>query len=42
MIKFIKEFGEERKKFWLLSILIFFALFDCFTVLSKGSALVSF
>ena len=45
MIDFIKEFGEflnERKKYWLLPIIIVLALFGVLIVLSQGSAVAPF
>ena len=45
MISFIKEFFlflKERKKYWLLPIIIFLALFGMLIVLSQGSALAPF
>ena len=45
MISFIKEFFyflKERKKYWLLPIIIFLALFGILIVLSQGSALAPF
>jgi hypothetical protein len=45
MIEFLKEFLEfikERKKFWLLPILIILALFGGLIVLSQGSAVAPF
>ena len=41
MIEFLKEFWEflrERKKYWLLPIIIVLALFGILIVLSQGSA----
>ena len=41
MIDFLKEFWEflnERKKYWLLPIIIVLALFGVLIVLSQGSA----
>ena len=41
MISFLKEFVEflrERKKYWLLPIIIVLALFGILIVLSQGSA----
>ena len=41
MIEFISEFWEflrERKKYWLLPIIIILALFGILIVLSQGSA----
>ena len=41
MIDFFKEFWEflrERKKYWLLPIIIVLALFGVLIVLSQGSA----
>jgi len=45
MIDFLKEFLEflrERKKYWLLPILIVLALFGALIVLSQGSAVAPF
>ena len=45
MIEFIKEFGEflrERKKYWLLPIIIVLAFFGILIVLSQGSAVAPF
>ena len=45
MISFIKEFLEflrERKKYWLLPIIIVLALFGVLIVLSQGSAVAPF
>ena len=45
MLEFIKEFWEflfERKKYWLLPIIIVFALFGFLIVLSQGSAVAPF
>tara|TARA_B100001564_G_C20587094_1_gene646034 strand:- start:231 stop:383 length:153 start_codon:yes stop_codon:yes gene_type:complete len=45
MIDFIKEFWDflrERKKYWLLPILIVLALFGILIVLSQGSAVAPF
>ena len=45
MIDFIKEFWEflrERKKYWLLPILIVLALFGGLIILSQGSAVAPF
>ena len=45
MIEFIKEFWEflrERKKYWLLPIIIGLALFGILIVLSQGSAVAPF
>ena len=45
MIDFLKEFWEflnERKKYWLLPIIIVLALFGVLIVLSQGSALAPF
>jgi hypothetical protein len=45
MIDFLKEFLEflrERKKYWLLPILIVLALFGILIVLSQGSAVAPF
>ncbi len=45
MIEFLKEFWEftkERKKYWLLPILIVLALFGTLIVLSQGSAVAPF
>ena len=45
MLSFIKEFLEflrERKKYWLLPIIIVLALFGTLIVLSQGSAVAPF
>tara|TARA_B100001093_G_C26838067_1_gene1019244 strand:+ start:1710 stop:1862 length:153 start_codon:yes stop_codon:yes gene_type:complete len=45
MIEFIKEFVEflrERKKYWLLPIIIVLVLFGALIVLSQGSAVAPF
>jgi hypothetical protein len=45
MIDFIKEFWEflrERKKYWLLPIIIVLAFFGFLIVLSQGSAVAPF
>tara|TARA_A100001011_G_scaffold332177_1_gene359097 strand:- start:2193 stop:2345 length:153 start_codon:yes stop_codon:yes gene_type:complete len=45
MISFIKEFFEflkERKKYWLLPIVIVLALFGMLIVLSQGTAVAPF
>jgi hypothetical protein len=45
MIEFIKEFSDflmERKKYWLLPIIIVLALFGVLIVLSQGSAVAPF
>ena len=45
MIDFLKEFWEflsERKKYWLLPIIIVLALFGVLIVLSQGSAVAPF
>ena len=45
MLEFIKEFWEflfERKKYWLLPIIIVLALFGVLIVLSQGSAVAPF
>ena len=45
MIDFIKEFWEflnERKKYWLLPIIIVIAFFGILIVLSQGSAVAPF
>ena len=45
MIDFFKEFWEflnERKKYWLLPIIIILALFGVLIVLSQGSAVAPF
>ena len=45
MLDFVKEFWEflmERKKFWLLPIIIVLALFGILIVLSQGSAIAPF
>ncbi|MDB9802639.1 DUF5989 family protein [Pelagibacteraceae bacterium] len=45
MIDFIKEFWDfliERRKYWLLPIIIVLALFGILIVLSQGSAVAPF
>ena len=45
MIDFLNEFWEflnERKKYWLLPIIIVLALFGVLIVLSQGSAVAPF
>ena len=45
MIEFFKEFWEflrERKKYWLLPIIMVLALFGTLIVLSQGSAVAPF
>ena len=45
MIDFLEEFWEflkERKKYWLLPIIIVLALFGGLIVLSQGSAVAPF
>ena len=45
MISFIKEFYlflKERKKFWLLPILIVLAFFGALIVLSQGTVVAPF
>ena len=45
MIDFLKEFWEflnERKKYWLLPIIIVLAFFGILIVLSQGSAVAPF
>ena len=45
MVDFLKEFWEflkERKKYWLLPIIIVSALFGTLIVLSQGSAVAPF
>ena len=45
MLSFIKEFWEflrERKKYWLLPIILVLALFGILIVLSQGSAVAPF
>ena len=45
MIDFLKEFWEflnERKKYWLLPIIVVLALFGILIVLSQGSAVAPF
>jgi hypothetical protein len=45
MISFIKEFIEflsQRKKYWLLPIIIVLSLFGALIVLSQGSAIAPF
>ena len=44
-MSFLKEFWEflkERKKYWLLPIIIVLALFGILIVLSQGSAVAPF
>tara|TARA_B100000686_G_C16399574_1_gene766581 strand:+ start:67 stop:216 length:150 start_codon:yes stop_codon:yes gene_type:complete len=44
-MEFLKEFWEfltERKKYWLIPILIVLALFGSLIVLSQGSAIAPF
>ena len=44
-MSFLKEFWEflsERKKYWLLPIIIVLALFGVLIVLSQGSAVAPF
>tara|TARA_B100001029_G_C15048307_1_gene448772 strand:+ start:913 stop:1062 length:150 start_codon:yes stop_codon:yes gene_type:complete len=44
-MSFVKEFWEflaERKKYWLLPIIIVLALFGVLIVLSQGSAVAPF
>ena len=45
MLSFVKEFWEflrERKKYWLLPIIIVLGLFGILIVLSQGSAVAPF
>ena len=45
MVDFLKEFWEflkERKKYWLLPIIIVLALFGTLIVLSQGSVVAPF
>ena len=45
MLDFIKEFWEflrERKKYWLLPIILVLAIFGILIVLSLGSAVAPF
>ena len=45
MIDFLKEFWEflrERKKYWLLPIIIVLALFGMLIVLSQGTVIAPF
>jgi|TARA_B100000686_G_scaffold202578_1_gene209529 hypothetical protein len=45
MLSFIKEFWEflrERKKYWLLPIILVLAIFGILIVLSQGSAVAPF
>ena len=45
MLSFLKEFWvfiKERKKYWLLPILIVLGLFGILIVLSQGSAVAPF
>ena len=45
MIEFIREFWEflrERRKYWLIPIIIVLALFGILIVLSQGSAVAPF
>ena len=45
MLSFFKEFWEflrERKKYWLLPIIIVLAIFGALIVLSQGSAVAPF
>tara|TARA_B100002051_G_scaffold216261_1_gene208778 strand:+ start:165 stop:317 length:153 start_codon:yes stop_codon:yes gene_type:complete len=45
MMEFLKEFWEflrERKKYWLLPIIIILALFGVLIVLSQGSVVAPF
>jgi hypothetical protein len=45
MIDFLKEFLDflkNRKKYWLLPILIFLVLFGALIVLSQGTAVAPF
>tara|TARA_B100001175_G_C19510416_1_gene643456 strand:+ start:3884 stop:4036 length:153 start_codon:yes stop_codon:yes gene_type:complete len=45
MLSFLREFTEflkERKKYWLLPIIVVLALFGMLIVLSQGSAVAPF
>ncbi len=45
MLDFLKEFADflkERKKYWLLPIIIVLALFGILIVLSQGSVIAPF
>ena len=45
MLSFFKEFWEfliERKKYWLIPIIVFLALFGALIVLSQGSVVAPF
>ena len=45
MIEFLKEFIEfllDRKKYWLLPIIIILALFGILIILSQGSVVAPF
>ena len=45
MLSFIKEFWEflrERKKYWLIPIIIVLVLFGGLIILSQGSAIAPF
>jgi len=45
MLSFLKEFSSfiiERKKYWLLPVLMVLALFGILIVLSQGSAIAPF
>ena len=45
MLSFLKEFLEfirERKKYWLLPIILVLAIFGILIVLSQGSAVAPF
>ena len=45
MLSFFKEFWEflkERKKYWLLPIIIVLAIFGALIILSQGSAVAPF
>ena len=45
MISFVSElwaFLRERKKYWLLPIIVMLALFDGLMVLTQGSAIAPF
>ena len=45
MLSFIKDFWEflrERKKYWLLPIILVLAIFGILIVLSQGSAVAPF
>ena len=45
MVEFLKEFWEflkERKKFWLLPIIIVLGIFGILIVLTQGTAIAPF